>query len=575
MKASTIPVRALNDYRRASPLTYLGLRHLLESHAGQVDRWAQEIATDIVVRNNQSSHLPSRLFKELKGKALDFRVVGYPSPCEALAEAALLAHCADAGGPFSPQADVFSYHLNPSNSPDGTFKRFFPLFGARHRAIGKACQRWPGDLVVYADLRQFYPSVDRRVSLAAWDRACEEAKLHRRWRELGARFLLNQKSAGKGLLVGPLFSHVVANLVLQRFDEAMRREFRGRYFRYVDDLALVIPKTSKDEALKFIAERAGRVGLGLNPKKHHELPAAEWRREAPYQADAYYGDDPTADSWWMAFIDQVKCFLMVNPGRRADLLRAYRNEHIRIPLPRYQADVQEKGYSARFSRRLGHKRFRNRVANLTVYSLVSEAKAARAVYKQEFRETWAQFEVASGLKRKWLVSRLKYLASRLVLLALPENLVEVRDLLGKHADFAEHHAVAHAVTTADVSYLLGFGGKACAAAAQAIASSGRSVRCQPRKWSDEAVEGYAMLILLGVRLRDDAPKRPSRDPRVRYVMGEFEGDAWAGVKLRFFAEVFCMRGSTSLEKQRDLFVGPFDPDENWVVLADHLDNTPS
>ena len=121
-------------------------------------------------------------------------------------------------------------------------------------------------------------------------------------------------------------------------------------------------------------------------------------------------------------------------------------------------------------------------------------------------------------------------------LASPEHLNETRYLLGEHSEFSEHHAVAYAVSTADVSGLSRFSGKACAAAAQALAASGRSVRCQPRKWSEEAIEGYAMLLLMGVRCRENAPKRPSRDPRVRYVTGEFEGDAWAEAKMPDYFE---------------------------------------
>lgn len=252
MDESVIALRALNDYRRASPLTYLGIRHLLRSTVGRSDRWARGVSPLRVGRGEAAAYLPSLLYKESSPAGPQFRQAAFPSPAMAVAESALLAECSRIGGPFMTSDDVFSYRLNAPGLPDGSFDRYFPLFGARHRAIAVVCRHHPEDRVLYADIRRFYPSVRRGTAVRAWSAACDSSGLGASWRELGLRLLTHPRELGGGLLIGPQFSHLIGHLVLTEFDASMRRRYRARFFRYVDDIALVIPRQAKDDALKFI-----------------------------------------------------------------------------------------------------------------------------------------------------------------------------------------------------------------------------------------------------------------------------------------------------------------------------------
>ncbi len=47
----------------------------------------------------------------------------------------------------------------------------------------------------------------------------------------------------------------------------MRSKYPKKYFRYVDDIALVIPEREKDAALSFIRERLKKIGLKLNKRR--------------------------------------------------------------------------------------------------------------------------------------------------------------------------------------------------------------------------------------------------------------------------------------------------------------------
>jgi hypothetical protein len=360
MKLPRLAVRALNDYRRLSPLSYLGLRYSLMAGAAQDDRWAAQIAPDVLRRQAAPAYLPSRQYKQIdeNGK-LDHRDVRFPCGNEVLAEAALLAACSAAGGPFSPTEDVFSYHLASPASLDGCFKPYFKLFTARHRAIGKACRRWQDGLVLYADIKKFYPSVTPRLAVKVWREACQAAHLDADWREIGEHLLGGQRSLNQGLLIGPMFSHVVGNLMLLGFDKEMRRRFRDRYFRYVDDVALVIPADSKASALQFIREQLKPLCLGLNPDKIFDPSAKEWLANAPHQPVDYDEEETTDDKRWMRFIDRLRCYLMANPNRYEVLVRAFRDEEIRISLPRYRAGIQDSRYGERFARRRASTGFRH------------------------------------------------------------------------------------------------------------------------------------------------------------------------------------------------------------------------
>ena len=56
---------------------------------------------------------------------------------------ALLAHCAEAGGPFSPDGRCFQLSSVPALLAKRSFKPYFKLFTARQTAIAKACRQWP------------------------------------------------------------------------------------------------------------------------------------------------------------------------------------------------------------------------------------------------------------------------------------------------------------------------------------------------------------------------------------------------------------------------------------------------
>ena len=414
---------------------------------------------------------------------------------------------------------MFSYHLAPPGSPEGVFRAYFRLFAERQTAIGKACRQWPSDIVLYADIKSFYPSVTPGRAKRAWQAACKKAGLESRWQRMGEHLLESSRTVEEGLLVGPMFSHVVGNLLLLEFDRRMRRRYADRFFRYVDDIALVIPLDEKQRALDLIRELLRPLGLRLNRKKIHHLSTVEWRTGAPHQRVDYEGmDDRSDDRWWMHFIDQVKCYLMAHPQKEEELARAFRDEGIRIALPRYRSAIQDAGYVGRFQRRLALPQFKQFVTGLNVRQLVCEARDVGKLYRRDFGEIWQAFQEADGMRRKWLVSQLMYLLGRLVLLAPENELAGLAKILEPSRELAEFHATFESLDKRDVSNLVRFSGKVCAAAGQALATSRRPVRCAPEQWNEASVEGYVTLLVFGTNLHPQAFTRAASSTGASFCM---------------------------------------------------------
>jgi hypothetical protein len=157
-----------------------------------------------------------------------------------------------------------------------------------------------------------------------------------------------------------------------------------------------------------------------------------------------------------------------------------------------------------------------------------------------------------------------------MLLAPESELGRLAERLAGVPEFAEYQACFHALATRDVSELVRFGGKVCAAAGQALATTRRPVRCEPKHWSDEAIEGYVTLALVGLDMTASPPRRVSNDERVRFAFGDFGYDAWVRTKSPFFQELFALAGTSTLQRHRELLDAPLDPDERWVLFADEL-----
>lgn len=573
MSANITPrlaLRALNDSRRVDPLAYLSLRYTLTSVTSLKNVWAQTIAPEIVRRRPAPGFLESKLFKQLDEDGdPEFREVVRPGGPEALAEVALLDACSKAGKAFQPADEVYSYHFAKRSSVDGAFIPYFELFSARQAKIGAVCKRRPDEWVLYADIKQFYPSITQTRAFNAWERACAESTLPDDWRDFGRLLLNRQFRRKRGLLVGPSFSHLIANLVLRDLDKAMAVEFPGRYFRYVDDFAFVVPTARKRETKSLLREHLKPLGLCLHPKKIHWIGAKVWRENAPYQLDDY-DDEPIGDKDWMQFVDHVKCYLMARPGMRDRVNALFLEAELRVPLPRYNAETMAKSYGDRFYIRLASKHFAEALEQLSPMELVNEGLRLRKSYAKQFEFAWKEFASSKDPIRRWKLSKVRYLMGRMLLLGSLDQVNEIYRMVSTEQEVAEYAAMFAALLTGNADELLRFGWKVAASAGQALAAASIPVTCKSVGWRDEQVEAYTALLLAGVTVEVELPKRLASNLRIRTVSGDRQAKEWAELQYSFYREMWALMGKETIERHRLLLQSPADPDERWEVYADEL-----
>ena len=307
IRAGTLSVRAINQYRRRDVLAYLGLRYYLANSAARSDRWATEIAPSLVLRRTKPAYLTVQHFKDVDALgAVVHRELFLPGPNEALAEAALLGVCSAAGKKFVPADSVYSYRLANGRDVSGIYQHYMYGLRERHAAIAQACRHSPDHKVVFLDLRRFYPSISIRRAESVWSRACKESSMPTQWVDLGAKLLHDQgafaANGNRHLLTGPMFSHLIGNLMLQNIDESMATA-PARYFRYVDDITLVGSDAEITGSLKKLRPLLEDVERDLHDQdspKSMTVSTKDWLRGE----QDFEGDHRRVS--WMTFIGDLK-----------------------------------------------------------------------------------------------------------------------------------------------------------------------------------------------------------------------------------------------------------------------------
>jgi hypothetical protein len=333
LRPGILAVRAVNQYRRRDVLTYLALRYYLDNDAARTDQWAREVATDLVLSRSEPVYFQALHFKDVSHqKAVDHRHMLLPGANEALAEAALLAECAKHPQAFGNPACVFSYPLNSGDDRSGIYENYSKGLRRRHDAIAKACDEIPDGVVQYIDLKKFYPSISISIAQEVWRQAADSSRLGSRWQALGHKLLADHGIISKekpSILTGPMFSHLIANLVLRALDDEFGSDTNVRYFRYVDDITLVGTKEHVAQVLREIRARADALGLAVHDDhspKSLRLSSGEWLLG---RSDFH---ESRRQISWMTFVGDLKRFLLANPDSHDQLRSTFTNFGLRIPV---------------------------------------------------------------------------------------------------------------------------------------------------------------------------------------------------------------------------------------------------
>ena len=566
-RPGVLAVRAVNQYRRRDVLTYLALRYYLDNDAARTDQWAREVATDLVLTRSKPAYFQALHFKDLSQReGIDHRQMLLPGANEALAEAALLAECANHPQAFGNPACVFSYPLNSGDDRSGIYEHYSKGLRNRHDAIAKACDETPDGVVQYIDLKKFYPSIAISTAQEVWRGSADSARLGSRWHALGDKLLADHGSASAdkpSILTGPMFSHLIANLVLRPLDDEFASNASVRYFRYVDDITLVGTGKHVSQALREIRDRVDSLGLAVHDDqspKSLRLSSGEWLIG---RGDFH---DSRRQISWMTFIGDLKRFLLANPDAQDQLRKTFTNAGLRIPVRDYSSAIFESSYLERIGKWAKCVWFRKKARSVSVDSLLNQALWLRGAYEGEFITLMNGFQKASAYDRKRCIPKLRYRAGRLSYLATDDSLVALAEQADSIRDLHLQSTVMAAVASGRIDPLLRLGTNAAQAAAQPMRAGNKAASFQTRDLSDAESQALAVFRLNGVDIGDKAEKFVEETELLSFAQ---HGASSALMKSSdpFISEFACLHGISERPRHTAILESVFDEDEQLAMDA--------
>ena len=471
-----------------------------------------------------------------------------------------MGECANHSGVFQPASSVYSYRLSTGNETKGIYKYYFYGFHDRHQAIAEACQERPDTLVLYNDIRKFYPSIPLERARNVWNSACDEANLSERSRVIGLKLLENYErtssNGGTGLPIGPMFSHLIANLVLREVDLRMEEIAPGRYFRYVDDFVFVETEGKAQELEENLQLILNEKELELHPEKREPVFAADWL------SAANVFDREMSSVSWKSFIGNLKKLMLFKPNLKAEIERRFLDAEIRLRPTDYSEVRQDDKFLDRMRALLEYGWFRLQLFHLSPDQVLDQGLQLRCRYMRMLWSTLESMEAGGWIGRKMSISQLRYLLSRLAYLGTPEQLITISDSIDGIGELAIFATVLRALANRDVSELLKFGSVAAQSVASSLKLDSRPVRCSVSSDSKAATQAYAILLLYGVPLEVSGELPESN--MVTFCKGGRGVSELFNSSDTYFRELACLHGLDNPEILRWSLETAFDRDEEMA-----------
>lgn len=566
MTPEKLSMRAVNQYRTRDILAYLGLRYYFDNQCAYRDQWASEVATHLTLSRNVAGYFQSRHFKErLDSGEITHRDIFLPGPNEIYAEAALLSECGK-HIEFKSLDCVFSYALVSDNETQGIYNPYFAGLQERHRKIADACRGDSNFVVQYTDIKRFYPSISAEVARNAWMKACSSSQLPLKYRDLGLKLLFNHAEVsaehqhGKGLLTGPMFSHLIANLVLREIDETMSTSFPGRYFRYVDDVVLVGTHAQVASGRTLLSTLLNTLGLELHAPgngKDFQVKVDEW-----LQGESDFDDG--ASKGWMTFSRNLKQFLITQSPSTNSLSQMFSTQGFRLPLPDYKIAVRDAQYQQRFSDSLRrHPWLLKTIFRQTAPdSLLQSALALRDDYSIILNKLLESDLDVSGYQRKRIIPKIRYFAGRLLYLGRAQDLIEFGEKLYAIPELYMLAEIITSVATRDVTRLLPLGSNAVQSAAQILKLDESIVSCNIGSWGAAERQGLAILRANGINVSG-----PIEDELNQFVLWQETGQSLMESQDLFIQEVACLHGVSKTARHKTMLNSVFGRQEELAFDA--------
>ena len=404
MNGHLLLVRSLNYLLKQHTFTYLACRLMAETfHSDALDRWLDLYLGRKVTTGRRQVYWKYSLFKGMSASGQpEYRICLVASPTTQLAETWLLSRLSQEPA-FRPRKYVYSY-LWPHSHSGHIYQHFINGYRRRNTDIAAAAQAMPNSRIVVLDIKQFYPSIDKQRAIRRFRGRFADTSLSPQ--EIGQAVSLVEQllSVPKvpGVPVGPALSHIIASIYLSEVDTILAATFPGRYFRYVDDLAVVVPEADVESAVALIADVLDKEGLKLNNDKKDVLPGDRWTHRTSVAAAG------RADHGFGLLLHRLQVYLAHCPESGDELSTAFRDRGFCLPISRLRTVAT---YNP-FRRFLRWALYRNPLSILwrapqeSPMSLVETAEQVRNAFRQDANDIAQHAIPPDGVERRWFCSGL-------------------------------------------------------------------------------------------------------------------------------------------------------------------------
>lgn len=557
ISSQVIASRAVNSLPRLSGVGYVALKSLLKSIPLSKDSNFIEKYSSLVVPQSCRFQLYEGQHLKRFGENPVFRDVRIPSPSFALGEASAIRKLAMTNA-WPLRSDVYSYRLAPPHSAYGSYEHFGGGYRQRNIDIGAALYLSNKNVAVISDVRSFYPSIEFSVAFEKFKSVVARTPLTTAEKDgvLAMASVLNDKSGG--LSVGPMMSHLIADIYFTEVDSILRSSFKGGYFRYVDDLVVIANRGEEEIAYQKVQSIISDAGLSLGDEKKSFATFDEWKNPFPELAGETY--DPFN---WLRWA--IKFFFATRPGSA----------------PVLQSELAKNGFWMPTESLISlsrSKSWRSSVLNMAssgwhlplmhymkgIKAVIESALYARRYYTGLLFELFEQDVPLDGMQRKWWLSRAKYIINRSIYLCDNEILSQVLYHFEGVLELSETIEVIRSVVTENPERVLNMPGAAANAAAEQYVLRGLNLKNMFDQSSGSIAPKYHLDALAPFVLRgavsDDNEKIFIEDSIVRWSSG-LGGISNDGSKISWGDEVGALLKGKSSAERNQLFARKIMQDE--------------
>ena len=564
-KIETFPSKSANQYRSRDIFSYLGLRYCINSDLPKSNIWASLNAVQIVMGSQRGAYIKSYHYKGRKDDgSVDYRILHLPGPSEALAEAVLISECAKYWPEYRSDR-VYSYEPTGNENGQSYFHPYMEGLRKRQEEIGAACAEYPEGIVAYVDIQKFYPSITPGMARLAWKNFCESTNISQSFRDLGFKLIYNHSmmSDGKSILTGPMFSHLIANLVFRDTDQR-ESQIGVRYLRYVDDITLVGDRRDVFSAISRIRDDLGKNGLRLHDMDSEKtifVECSEWVESVSDFNQGYIANN------WMKLIGNIKKILIFNSEVRHNLSDKLSENGYRLPVPDYAVAVQEAS-SFKKIRELGIWWWLLiKTRRVSVDSILKDAAALASHISKETLEILNSGAPSTTFQRKRVVSKLKYRLGRLIYIGKIHDLAAIRQLLLDWPELDFHAAIIESILTGNCDEVVKMGANVSQAAAQIFRASRETARFNDPLSAEPEIQGLAVFILNGVSV--EGAVRNLEAPILRFAKGPIDRDLMSQPR-GLLQEISCLHGIGEA-RHSEVIGTAFDLDQDIALDALEFD----